>query len=228
MLIRALFELMNEDEDRGWDLVFVFERPDIPAITDSEENNEAIENSSSFVFSNDNPEIIVNDDNDDNAADAATNATAEVCTAGEQRDGNPGDFPATAPLRRTSGEEAEDRQCWEERWDFDSDSGNAESSSAKDSDDDNPLPGPSSKWTPRDEQSLISYLSTSSEDSEEECQSSLPWKRTRNPEEELRECPHDSFKDSNDSGDELLPGPSSKRRRDRAERDQAGKENSGK
>lgn len=218
MLIRALFELLNEDEDGGWDLVFVFERPDISAITDGEENqgnNEAIENSSSFVISNDSPEVIVIEDNDDNAADDATNATAEVCTAGEQRV-NPGDFPTTA-----SGEEAEDRQCWEERWDFESDSGNAESSSAKDSDDDNPLPGPSSKWTPRDEQSLISYLSTSSEDSEEECQSSLPWKRTRNAEEESLECPRDSYKDSNDSGDELLPGPSSKRRRDRGERDQA-------
>lgn len=231
LLIRALFELLNEDEVGRWDLVFILEHPDIAAITEGEENqenDEAIENSSSLVFSVDSPEVIVieDDDDDDNnaadavsvVADAATNATGEVCTAGEQRDVNPDDNPATVPLRQMSGEEAEGRQCWEESWDFESDSGNADSSSAKDSDDDNPLPGPSSKWTPRDEQqSLISYQSTSTEDSEEECGSSLPWKKTTNAEEESLECPHNSFEDNNDSEDEPLPGPSRKRRRDRAE-----------
>lgn len=238
LLMRALFELLNEDEAGRWDLVFILEHPDIPAITDGEENqenNEAIENSSSIVLSIGSPEIIVIEDNEDNAADAAgvvpyaaTNTTGEDCTAGEQRDVNPDDDPATAPLRQRSTEEAEDRQCWEESWDFESDSGNAESSSAKESDDDNPLPGPSSMWTPRDEPSGISYQSTSTEDSEEECQSSLPWKRTRNAEESL-ECTHDIYEDSNDSsGDESQPGPSRKRRRDRAERDQAERESSGK
>lgn len=224
-----MFELINEDEAGRWDLVFILEHPDIPAITDGEENqenNEAIENSSSFVFSIDSPEIIVIEDNDDNAADvpsvvadAATDAAGEVCTAGEQSQVDPGDNTETQSLRQKSGEEVEDRQCWEEPWDFESDSGNAESSSAKDSDDDNPLPGPSLKWMPRDEQRLISYQSTSKEDSEEECQSGLPWKRTRNAEEERLESPHDSSEDSNDSGDEPLPGPSRKRRKDRAEKD---------
>lgn len=213
-----------------WDLVFILEHPDIPAITDGEENQEAAENSNSSVLSIDSPEIIVIEDNVDNAADAvsvvadaATNATGEVCTAGEQRDVNPDDDPATAPLSQKSAEEADDRQYWEVPWDFESDSGNAESSSAIDSDEDNPLPGPSSKWTPREEPSLISFLSPSTEDSEEECQSSVPWKMTRNAEGESLECPQDNSEDSNDSGDEPLPGPSRKRRRDRAERDSSGK-----
>lgn len=222
--MRALFELLNEDEAGRWDLVFILEHPDVPAIADgdeNQENNEAVENSGSFVFSIDSPEIVVIEDNAvDPAADPATDVTG---TAGEQRDVNPGDDPATAPLRPKSDEPAEERQCWEEHWDFDSDSGNAGSSSAKESDDDNPLPGPSSKWTPRVEPTLISYLSTSSEDSEEECQSSLPWKRTRNAEEETRECPQDSDEASNDSGDEPQPGPSRKRRRDPGQRGSSGK-----
>lgn len=208
--------------------MLIFEHPDVPAITDGEEsqenqeNNEAVENSSSIAFSNDSPETVVIEDNDDSAAeassveaDAATNSIAEVGTAGEQRDVNP-----------AVGEEAEQRQSWEEPWDFESDSGCAESSSAKESDDDNPLPGPSSKWTPRDKQSMISNQSASTEDSEEESQSSLPWKRNRNAEESV-ECPHDSNEDGNDSGDELLPGPSRKLRRDGAEREQVERENSG-
>lgn len=168
-------------------MILILEHPDIPAITDGEENqenNEAIEDSSSFILSIDSPEIIATEVNDDHgadvpiaAADAATNATGEVCTAAEQSEFNPDDNAETLSLRQKSGEEAEDRQCWEEPWDFESGSGNAESSSAKESDDDNPLPGPSSKWTPRDEQCLTSYQSTSSEDSEEECKSRLPWTR---------------------------------------------------
>lgn len=232
LLIHALLELLSNDEVGRWDIVFILEHPDIPAITDGEENqenNEAHENSSSFVLSIDSPEIIVIEDSNDNAADSASDAdtadaTGEVGVAGEQEDVNPDDNPSTAQLRQKSSEEAEESRCWEEPWDFESDSGNTVSSSAKESDDDDPLPGPSSKWTPRGEQSSISCQSTSSEDSEEECQSSLPWKRTRNAEEEESlECPSDCSEDSNDSGDEPLPGPSRKRRRDRAESDRSGK-----
>lgn len=222
LLIRALFELLNEEEAGRWDLVFILEHPDVPAITDGEEsqdNNEANENSSSFILSIDSPEIIVIEDNDDNAADVpsvvADAATGEVCTAGEQSEVKPDDNPATAQVRPESGGEAEERQFWEEPWDFESDSGIAGSSCANDSDDDNPLPGPSSQWTPRDKHTLNSYRSTSTEDSEEECQASVPWKRTRNV-EELLGSPHESCEDSIDSGDEPLPGPSRKRRRNKA------------
>lgn len=230
-----MLELLSNDEVGRWDIVFILEHPDIPAITDGEENqenNEANENSSSFVLSIDSPEIIVIEDSNDNAADAANSAadaaaadaTGEVGVAGEQEDVNPDDNPSTAQLRQKSSEEAEESHSLEEPWDFESDSGNTVTSSAKESDDDDPLPGPSSKWTPRGEQSSISYQSTSTEDSEEECQSSLPWKRTRNAEEEESlECPSDCSEDSNDSGDEPLPGPSRKRRRDRAESDRSGK-----
>lgn len=224
-----MLELLSNDEVGRWDIVFILEHPDIPAITDGEENqenNEAHENSSSFVLSVDSPEIIVIEDSNDNAADSASDAdaTGEVGVAGEQEVVNPDDNPSTAQLRQKSSEEAEESHCWEEPWDFESDSGNTVSSSAKESDDDDPLPGPSSKWTPRGEQSSISCQSTSTEDSEEECQSSLPWKRTRNAEEEESlECPSDCSEDSNDSGDEPLPGPSRKRRRDRAESDRSGK-----
>lgn len=208
-------DLLNEDDGGRWDIVFILEHPDIPAITDGEENQE-------------NDEIVVIGDNNNNVADAAISATdaatVEVGVAGEQEDVNADDNPSTVQLRQTLSEEAEERQGSEEPWYFECDSGNTASSSAKDSDDDDPLPGPSSEWTPRGEQSSISYQSTSTEDSEEECQSSLPWKRTRNAEEEESlECSSDSYEDSHDFGAEPLPGPSRKQRRDRAESDRSEK-----
>lgn len=216
MLIRALLELLSDDEAGRWDIILILENPDTLAITESDDNQANVdtgENSGIIVsVDNDNPEIIENSNENAEDASAAADATIEVGARDEQDDKNPEEAndASSGQLRRSLSEE----ESYEELWDFESD--NTESSSAEHSDED-PMPGPSSKWTQADNESSVSDTSASTEDSEEDPLPTSPWKRTRKADAEAVQYFSDNSRDSNDSGGEPLPGPSRKRRRDGAE-----------
>lgn len=224
ILIRALLELLSDDEAGRWDIILILENPDTLAITEGDENQGNVdtgENSGVIVsIDADNLEIIENSNENAEDAGATADATIEVGARDERDDNNnpeEANDPLSGQLRRSLSEEDEDdtkKKSNEELWDFESD--NTESSRAEYSDED-PMPGPSSKWTQADNESSESYTSTSAEDSEEDPLLRSPWKRTRKADEEAAQYFSDNSRDSNDSGGEPLPGPSRKRRRDGAE-----------
>lgn len=223
ILIRALLELLSDDEAGRWDIILILENPDTLAITESDQNQGNVDTgeNSAVIVSIDNNNLELIENSNENAADAGATAgaTIEVGARAEQDDNNLGDEndPSSGQLRRSLSEEDEDntkKKSYEELWDFESD--NTESSSVEYSDED-PMPGPSSKWTQTDNESSVSYTSTSAEDSEEDPLPRSHWKRTRKADEEPVQYLSDNSRDSNDSGGEPLPGPSRKRRRDGTE-----------